>query len=322
MRCIELATTGGPEVLRPAERPDPVPAADEVLVRVAAAGVNYIDIYHRSGLYPLTLPAVPGLEGAGTVVATGAAVRGFAPGDRVAWANHLGSYAQQVAVPAARLVQVPEALSLEQAAAAMLQGMTAHVLAHSTCPLEAGDAVLVHAAAGGVGRLLTQFLAARGVTVIATVSSDGKAALARSAGATHVIRYDQEDFSARARALTDGAGVRAVYDAVGRATFAGSLDALARRGWLVLYGQASGAVTPVDPLELLRRGSLVLTRPSLFDYVVTTEELADRARALFDALCKGALELRIEAALPLAQAARAHELLAGRSTAGKLLLLP
>jgi NADPH:quinone reductase len=322
MRCIELAAPGGVEALRLVERPDPQPGPGQVCVRNAAAGVNYIDLYHRSGFYPLDLPAVLGLEGAGTVEAVGPGVADIVPGTRVAYTNVMGAYAERTLVPVERLVRVPDRVPLQTAAAAMLQGLTAHALSHGVFPIQAGDAVLVHAAAGGVGRLLVQFARARNGVVIATTSSDAKAALARSAGAAHVIRYDQDDFAIRTRELTGGAGVRAVYDAVGRSTFAGSLAALGRRGMLVLYGQASGPVPAIDPLELLRRGSLYLTRPSLFDYIATREELEARAAALFEALQEGRVEIRIEQRLPLGEAGSAHALLASRATAGKLLLIP
>lgn len=322
MQCIEIAAPGGTDALRLVERPDPQPGPGEVRVRNAAVGVNYIDLYHRGGFYPLPMPAVLGLEGAGVVDAVGPGVTAFAPGARVAYANVMGAYASVHVVPAERLVPVPDDVDLRTAAGAMLQGLTAHALAHAVYPIQAGDAVLIHAAAGGVGRLLVQMAHARGARVLATVSSDVKADIARAAGADHVIRYDQEDFSARAPALNGGAGVRVVYDAVGQTTFTGSLDALARRGMAVLYGQASGPVPPVDPLELLRRGSLYLTRPSLFDYIAESSELAERARALFTAIRAGTVDIRIDRELPLAQVAQAHDLLASRATAGKLLLIP
>lgn len=322
MRCVEIAAPGGPEVLRVVERPDPRPGPGQVLVRNTAAGVNYIDLYHRSGFYPLDLPAVLGLEGAGTVVDCGPDVRDFAPGDRVAYTNVAGAYTDLHCVPADRLVPVPPDVPLETAAAAMLQGLTAHALSHSVYAIAPGDAVLIHAAAGGVGQLLVQFARARGATVIATVSTDAKAALARAVGAQHVIRYDQEDFSARAREITGGTGVQVAYDAVGQTTWAGSLAALARRGTLVLYGQASGPVPPVDPMALLRGGSLYVTRPSLFDYVADAPELRTRAAALFEAIRTGTVGVRVDRALALEDAAQAHTLLAGRATAGKLLLVP
>lgn len=322
MHAIRIHVTGGPEVLRYEELPQPRPGAGQVVVRVAAAGVNYIDTYHRSGLYPLALPATLGQEGAGTVEALGPGVTSLSLGDRVAWTGVPGSYAEYVLAPADRLVLVPAALTLEQAAAAMLQGMTAHYLACTTYPLQAGQSCLVHAAAGGVGLLLVQIAKLRGARVIGTVSTPAKAELAREAGADHVIRYTEEDFEAEVKRLTDGAGVQVVYDSVGRATFEKSLNCLARRGMLVLFGQSSGPVAPFDPQILNQKGSLFLTRPSLAHYVATRQELLARAGEILGWIADGRLRLRIYATYPLARAADAHRDLESRATSGKLLLIP
>lgn len=322
MHAIRIHTTGGPEVLRYEELPQPHPAAGQVLVRVAASGVNYIDIYHRSGLYPLPLPATLGQEGAGTVEAVGPGVVGIQPGDRVAWSGIPGSYADYILAPAERLVGVPAHLGLEQAAAAMLQGMTAHYLACTTYPLAAGETCLVHAAAGGVGLLLVQIAKLRGARVIGTVSTAAKADLARQAGADYVIRYTEQDFEAEVRRITHGAGVQVVYDSVGRVTFEKSLNCLARRGMLVLFGQSSGPVPPFDPQILNQKGSLFLTRPSLAHYTATREELLSRAGEVLGWIAAGRLALRIHRTYPLARAAEAHRDLESRATSGKLLLIP
>jgi len=322
VHAIRIHTTGGPEVLRYEELPQPHPAAGQVLVRVAASGVNYIDIYHRSGLYPLPLPATLGQEGAGTVEAVGPGVVGIQPGDRVAWSGIPGSYADYILAPAERLVGVPAHLGLEQAAAAMLQGMTAHYLACTTYPLAAGETCLVHAAAGGVGLLLVQIAKLRGARVIGTVSTAAKADLARQAGADYVIRYTEQDFEAEVRRITHGAGVQVVYDSVGRVTFEKSLNCLARRGMLVLFGQSSGPVPPFDPQILNQKGSLFLTRPSLAHYTATREELLSRAGEVLGWIAAGRLALRIHRTYPLARAAEAHRDLESRATSGKLLLIP
>jgi NADPH:quinone reductase len=323
MRAIQVKAHGGPEVLTPVELADPQPAAGQVLVRVAAAGVNYIDTYHRSGLYPTTPPFVCGLEGAGTVVAVGPDVNGLAEGDRVAWCDVMGSYAELVAVPAERAVRVPDGLDDHRAAAALLQGMTAHYLVTASHPVVAGETVLVHAAAGGMGLILTQLATARGARVIGTVSTEAKERLARQAGAAEVIRYTEvDDLAAEVRALTAGEGVAAVYDAVGATTFDASLASLRRRGVLVLYGAASGPVPPVDLQRLNAAGSVFVTRPKLGDHVVTREELTWRAGEVMDAVVAGTLDLRIGATHPLADAATAHQDLQSRRTTGKLLLLP
>lgn len=322
MRAIEVATPGGPEVLRLAERPLPEPGAGEVRVKNAACGVNFIDIYHRTGFYPQPLPFVPGLEGAGVVDAVGPGAARFKPGDRVAYPNASGAYAEYICVPEARLVPVPDGLDLELAAAAMLQGLTAHALTHSVYAIRPGDSVLIHAAAGGAGQMLVQMARLRGARVIATVSTEAKAQVARERGADEVILYSRDDFVAETRRLTGGAGVHAVYDSVGASTFLKGFDVLRRRGTMVLFGQSSGPVEPISPLLLLQKGSLFLTRPSLFDYIAEADELADRARDLFAWLADGRIGLHIDRRLPLAQAAQAHELLASRATSGKLLLMP
>ena len=322
MFAIRPTRPGGPEVMTLAELPTPAPGPGEALVRVAAAGVNFIDIYQRSGQYPLPLPIALGSEGAGLVESVGSPDTGFAPGDRVAWAMVPGSYATHVVVPVERLVPVPAGLGLPLAAASMLQGMTAHYLAHATVRLGAGDTCLVHAAAGGVGLLLCQLAKRAGARVIGTVSTDEKAALARGAGADEVIFYTRADFVAETRRLTAGRGVNVVYDSVGLTTFEKSLDCLRPRGMMVLFGQSSGAVPPVDLQVLARKGSLFATRPQLHHYVATRAELLERAGAVLDAVARGELDVRIGATFPLADAARAHDALAGRETAGKVLLVP
>ncbi len=322
MKAIRIHAPGGPEALRCDEVPQPVPGPGQALIRVAAAGVNYIDTYHRRGLYPLPLPATLGQEGAGTVTAVGPGVADLTVGDGVAWTGVQGSYAEYVLASADRLLRVPPALSLELAAAAMLQGMTAHYLACTTFPLKPGDACLVHAAAGGVGLLLVQIAKLRGARVIGTVSTEAKAALARKAGADHVILYEKENFAAEVRRLTDGRGVQVVYESVGRATFDQSLDCLARRGMLVLFGQSSGPVGAFDPQILNQKGSLFLTRPTLAHYTAARDELLARAGDVFGWILGGQLELRIHHRYPLERAADAHRDLEGRKTAGKLLLVP
>jgi NADPH2:quinone reductase len=324
MHAAYVTKTGGPEVLEYSEVEAPAAGPGQVLVKVAAAGVNFIDIYVRTGLYPRPLPAVPGGEGAGTVAALGDGVTGLAVGDRVAWADgNTGSYAEYDVVRADRLVHVPEGVDLETAAAAMLQGMTAHYLTNSTWPLKAGDIALVHAAAGGMGLLLTQIARSKGARVIGTTSTEAKAALAREAGAEAVINYTEvADLAAEVRALTDGRGVDVVYDGVGRTTFDASLGSLRRRGLLALYGGASGPVPPVDPQVLNRLGSLFLTRPTLVDHIVTREELEWRAGEILAAVADGSLKINIGARFRLAEAADAHTALAGRATTGKVLLIP
>jgi NADPH2:quinone reductase len=320
MRAIRVERYGGPEVLELVEVDPPRPGPGQVLVDATAGGVNYVDTYRRSGIYRDALPFLSGVEGAGRVAAVGEGVTELRPGDRVGWVAAPGSYAEEVMVDADRAIPLPDNVSDELAAAVLLQGLTAHYLCVSLYPVQPGDAVLVHAAAGGVGGLLTQMVKLRGGRAICTVSSEEKAALARAAGADEVIRYDQVDFAPEVRRLTGGEGVAAVYDGVGKATFDGSLSCLRRRGTLALYGAASGPVPPFDPLRLMA-GSLFLTRPTLGDYVVTREELLGRARDLFDWMASGRLEVRIGGRYPLAEARRAHEDLQGRRTTGKLLIL-
>jgi len=322
MRAILLETHGGPEVLRVAEVPDPTPAPDEVLVEVAAAGVNFIDTYQRSGQYDIDLPGGLGLEGAGVVVAVGAGVTSRQVGDLVAWSDRRGSYAERVCVQAARCVRVPAGVEPEQAAALMLQGMTAHYLTHSTRSLRAGDTVLAFAAAGGVGRLLVQLAVRRGARVIAATSTPQKAAEVRALGADEVILYRDVDVHQTVRELTGGEGVDVVYDSVGLATYESSLRSLKPRGLFVLYGASSGPVPPIDLQILNRHGSLFATRPSLFHYVGTTDELEWRANSLFDLVRSEALELKIDGRYPLAETASAHRDLESGTTSGKLLVLP
>ncbi|MGH3613716.1 MAG: quinone oxidoreductase family protein [Pseudonocardia sp.] len=323
MRAVQITEAGGPEVLTLTELPDPVAGPGELLVEVVAAGVNFIDTYQREGIYPMQLPYVAGLEGAGRVLAVGDGVEEVAVDDRVAWAEGLGSYAELVAVPANRAVAVPDGVSDEAAVGALLQGMTAHFLVTDTHPVRDGEDVLVHAAAGGVGLLLTQLAAARGARVIATVSTAAKEELARGAGAAEVIRYTEvDDLAAEVRRLTGGTGVAVVYDSVGATTFDASLASLRMRGMLVLYGAAAGPVPPVDPQRLNAAGSVFLTRPKLFDHVHTREELTSRAAAVYGAVADGTLDVRIGHRYSLAEARLAHEDLQGRRTTGKLLLLP
>lgn len=323
MRAIQITETGGPDVLHLTELPDPAPGPGGLLVEVAAAGVNYIDTYQRSGAYPMPLPFIPGSEGAGTVAAVGTGVGDVAIGDRVAWAMSPGSYAERAVVPADRAVPVPEGIDIQIAAGCLLQGMTAHYLTVSVHAVAPGETVLVHAAAGGMGLLLTQLATARGARVIGTVSTPEKQRLAREAGASEVIRYTEvDDLAGEVRRLTSGEGVAAVYDGVGASTFDASLASLRRRGMLALYGAASGPVPPVDPQRLNSAGSVFLTRPTLADYVATREELTWRAGEVFDAIAGGSLRITIGGRYPLAEAGRAHRDLQGRRTTGKLLLLP
>lgn len=320
MLAMRVHSAGGPDAMREERVPVPSPAPGEAVVRVEYAGVNFIDVYKRTGQYAVPLPATIGEEGAGTVHAVGDGVTDVRTGDRVAWASVLGAYAEYALVRAARLVPVPERVDTRHAAAVMLQGMTAHYLATTTRPLRPGDRCLVHAAAGGVGLLLVQVAKKRGAWVIGTAGSDAKAALARAAGADEVIVYTREDFVARTRELTGGRGLDVVYDSVGRTTFVPGLDLLAPRGMMVLFGQSSGAVAPLDPQELSRRGSLYLTRPTLAHYVATREELLQRSADLFGWMAAGELSVRIGAEFPLARASDAHRALEGRTTTGKVLL--
>ncbi len=322
MRAIRVHDYGGPEVLRLEDLPVPEPGPGEARVKIAAAGVNFIDIYQRSGQYKGTLPMIPGMEAAGIVDAVGPDVSDVQVGDRVVYAMRQGAYAEYAIVPATMLAPVPAGIDLHQAAAVMLQGMTAHYLTHSTYPLRQGDIALIHAAAGGVGLLLVQIAKRCGARVIGTVSTEEKATLAHEAGADDIILYTREDFSAAVRRLTDSTGVHVVYDSVGKTTFEGSLDCLRPRGYMVLFGQSSGAVPPFDPQVLNAKGSLFLTRPSLGHYLLTRDELLWRAGDLFAWMAAGELKVRIDATYPLEQAAEAHHALASRATSGKLLLLP
>ena len=322
MKAIQLTQTGGPEVLTYTDVAKPTPKAGEALIKVHASGINFIDIYYREGRYKTDLPFIDGQEGAGVVESIGEGVETLKPGDRVAWCSVLGSYAEYAAVPAVKLVHVPEHLDLRLAAAAMLQGMTAQYLVKSTWPLQAGQTALVQAAAGGVGLLLTQMAASIGARVIATVSTEEKAKLAREAGASDVILYTQTDFEAETKRLTGGRGVDVVYDSVGKTTFDKSLNCLRPRGMLVLFGGSSGAVPPFDPILLSAKGSIYLTRPSLPHYLLTREELETRAADVLGALSDGSLKIRMEHIFPLAEAAEAHRDLEGRKTTGKLLLIP
>lgn len=324
MYAAVAAQAGGPEVLEYTQVAVPRPGAGQALVRVAAAGVNFIDTYRRSGVYPQPFPAVLGAEGAGTVVELGPGVTGLAVGDRVAWADgNTGAYAEYDAVAADRLVTLPDAVGFEDGAAAMLQGMTAHYLVNSTWPVKAGETALVHAAAGGMGRLLTQLIKAKGARVIGTTSTAHKEQVAREAGADEVIRYTEvADLAAEVRARTGGTGVDVVYDGVGASTFDASLASLRRRGLLALYGGASGQVPPFDPQRLNRLGSLFLTRPTLGDYIATREELLWRAGEILTAIAAGELVIHVGAGFPLRQAGDAHAALTGRATTGKVLLLP
>jgi NADPH2:quinone reductase len=320
MHAIRVSRTGDPSVLEYVSVEKPVPGKGEALVRIEAAGVNFIDVYHRTGLYTLPLPLTPGSEGAGVVEAVGPDVEGLKGGDRVAYAMHLGSYAEHVVVPAWMLVPVPRAIESRTAAALMLQGMTAHYLLNSVYAVKQGDAVLVHAAAGGVGGLLVQMAKDKGARVYGT-ASPSKLHLVRELGADAVIDYTALDFQAEVMRLTNGTGVNVVYDGVGRTTFDKSLDSLAVRGYLALYGQSSGTVAPVDPPRLARKSNF-LTRPTLAHYTQTREELLGRAREVFAAVEQGKLRVRIDRELPLRDAAEAHRLLEARQTTGKLLLMP
>jgi NADPH:quinone reductase len=322
MKAIQVKKPGGPEALELVDIPVPQPKPNEAVVKIAASGVNFIDVYHREGRYPVALPFVIGQEGAGVVSAAGAAEKPVKAGDRVAWTSIMGSYAEYVAVPADRLVKVPESVSDREAAAVMLQGMTAHYLAYSTFLLKRGDTALVQAAAGGVGLLLVQMAHNIGARVIGTASTEEKAKLAREAGADEVILYTQADFENETKRLTQGKGVDVVYDSVGKTTFEKGLNILRPRGMMVLFGGSSGAVPPFDPITLTQKGSLFLTRPSLPHYIATRAELDARADALFQMIAAKKLKLRIEHIYPLQEAQQAHRDLEGRKTTGKLLLIP
>ena len=321
MKAIQVQQVGGPDALQLVDIPVPEPKPNEALVKIAAAGVNFIDVYFREGRYKAAIPFVPGQEAAGDVVSVGNAVTGLKPGDRVAYATMQGSYAEYAAVLADRLVKIPEPVSYRQAAAAMLQGMTAHYLSYSTYPLKKGETALFHAAAGGVGLLLVQMAHNLGVRVIGTVSTDEKAKLARQAGADEVILYTQIDFEAETKRLTAGRGVDVVYDSVGKTTFEKGLNVLRPRGYIVLFGGSSGAVPPFDLIQLSGKGSLFVTRPTLGHYLLTREELEMRANAVLGMIVAGTLKLRIDYTYPLKDAAQAHRDLEGRKTTGKLLLL-
>lgn len=321
MNAIRVREHGGPEVLVLEEVDDPRPAAEQVLVSLHAAGVNMIDVQQRSGGYSVNLPFTPGTEGAGEVVEVGAGVDGLSPGDRVAYAGVPGAYAELALVPAQRLVPLPPTLPTELAAAALLQGMTAHYLVHSVVPLEAGGVVVVQAAAGGVGLLLTQMATAQGLRVIGTTSTEEKGELVRDAGAVDVVIRGRDDLAAAVAERTDGRGARAVFDSVGRDTFDDSLGSLAKRGCLVLFGQSSGPVPPLDLSRLQKAGSVYLTRPGLVDYVATREELLQRADAVLSMMTNGDLDVRIHASFPLARADKAHRVLQSGTTAGKVLLV-
>lgn len=322
MRAVRVSRLGGPEVLEWTEVADPTPTDGELLVAVEAAGVNFIDVYRRNGLYPVPLPSIPGMELAGRVLAVGPGITGIAPGDRVAACDAQGTYAEQAIVPAARAVSVPDGVSSEQAAAVLLQGLTAHYLVNDTFALRAGQRCVVHAAAGGVGLLLVQLAHRAGAEVFATVGSPAKAQAARAAGADHVIVTSEQEWGAAIEAAAGPRPIDVVYDGTGRDTFARGLEVLRRRGLMVSFGNASGPVEPISPLQLGGRGSLFLTRPILSDYVATTGELRDRAAAVFGAVTDGALQVAIGERLPLAQAAQAHRLLESRATSGKIILIP
>jgi NADPH:quinone reductase len=321
MKAIQIKQTGGPEVMELVDRPVPQPGPNEAIVKIQAAGVNFIDVYNRQGHYKVPLPFVPGQEAAGVVSAVGADVKGVAVGDRVAYTAVLGSYAEYATVPADRLVKIPAGVNEREAAAAMLQGMTAHYLSHDTYPLKKGETTLIHAAAGGVGLLLVQMAHNVGARIIATVSTEEKAQLARAAGADEIILYTQSDFEAETKRLTGGKGLDVIYDSVGKTTFDKGLNLLRPRGMMVLFGGSSGPVPPFDPLLLTQKGSIYLTRPSLGHYIITPVELQQRAGAVFGMIREGKLKLRIEHLYPLAEAQRAHRDLEGRKTTGKLLLL-
>jgi NADPH2:quinone reductase len=322
MQAIQVSQVGGPEVLTPVDLPVPTPKPNEAVVQIKAAGVNFIDVYFREGRYPTQLPFVDGQEAAGVVTQIGSDVTTLQSGDRVAYSSALGSYAEYAAVPASRLVKIPDALDFEQAAAAMLQGMTAHYLLYSSYKLQRGETALIHAAAGGVGLLLVQMAKRIGARVIGTAGTHDKAQLARDAGADECIVYTESDFEIETKRLTDGEGVHVVYDGVGKATFDKDLNVLRPRGYLVLFGGSSGAVPPFDLIKLSQKGSLYITRPTLGHYTATREELEWRANDVLQMIARGELKLRIHKTYPLAEAAQAHRDLEGRKTTGKLLLIP
>jgi NADPH2:quinone reductase len=322
MKAIQVQQPGGPEALKLVDLPVPKPKPNEAIVKIAAAGVNFIDVYFREGRYPSPLPFIDGQEASGTVTEVGSEVKSVQPGDRVAYTGVLGSYAEYAAVPADRLVKVPDKITDQQAAAAMLQGMTAHYLMYSAYPLKKGETALIHAAAGGAGLLLVQMAKNIGARVIGTVGSQEKAKLAREAGADETILYTEQDFEAETKRLTDGKGVHVVYDGVGKSTFEQDFNIMRPRGYVVLFGGASGAVPPFDPIKLSQKGSLFLTRPSLAHYIITREELEWRASDVFNMIAAAKLKLRIEYIYKLDDAQQAHRDLEGRKTTGKVLLIP
>lgn len=322
MKAIQVQKTGGPEVLTLVDLPVPKPKPSEALVKITAIGVNFIDVYFREGRYPAQLPFIDGQEGAGIVTEIGSDVKTLQPGDRVAYTSVLGSYAEYAAVPADRLLKVPDAITDQQAAATMLQGMTAHYLIYSTYPLKKGETALIHAAAGGVGLLLVQMARNLGAHVIGTAGSEEKTQLARETGADEVINYNQQDFEAETRRITDGKGVHVVYDGVGKSTFEKDLNVMRPRGYVVLFGGASGPVPPFDPIKLSQKGSLFLTRPTLISYTSMREELEWRANDLFNMIAAGKLKLRIPHVYKLDEAQQAHRDLEARKTTGKVLLIP
>lgn len=322
MKAIQVKQPGGPEALEYTDLPTPQPKANEAVIKLAASGVNFVDVYFREGRYPTPMPFVVGQEGAGTVVSVGADVRSVKVDDRVAWTGLQGAYAEYAAVPADRLVPIPEGVSDQQAAAAVLQGMTAHYLSHDTYPLKTGETALVHAAAGGVGLLLVQMAHNIGARVIGTVSTDEKAKLARDAGADDIILYSQVDFETETKRIMSGKGLDVVYDSVGKTTFEKGLNLLRPRGMMVLFGGSSGAVPPFDLIALSQKGSLYVTRPTLVNYIASREELVARSNAVFGMIAAGKLKLRIEHAYPLSKAQQAHRDLQARRTTGKLLLIP
>ncbi|MEY2525774.1 MAG: NADPH:quinone reductase [Verrucomicrobiota bacterium] len=322
MKAIQVSQVGGPEVLKLVDLPVPEPKPNEALVQIKAVGVNFIDVYHREGRYPATLPFVPGQEGAGIVTAIGSEATNVKIGERVAYAGVPGAYAEYAAVPVDRLVKIPDQLDFDQAAAAMLQGMTANYLSHSTYPIKQGETALVHAAAGCVGALLVQMAKNLGARVIGTAGSEEKAQLASNDGADEVIIYTKQDFETETRRLTEGKGVDVVYDGVGKTTFDKGLNVLRPRGYLVLFGASSGAVPPFDLIKLSQKGSLFVTRPSLHHYIATREELEQRATDVLQMIVRRDLKLRIHKTYPLAEAEKAHRDLEGRKSMGKLLLIP
>jgi NADPH2:quinone reductase len=322
MKAIQVSQLGGPELLTLVDLSTPEPKPNEALVEIKAAGVNFIDVYFRKGMYPATLPFVIGQEAAGVVTSVGSEVKNLKSGDRVAYTGVQGSYAEYAAVPADRLVHIPDDLDFNHAAAAMLQGMTAHYLSHSTYPLQHGETAVIHAAAGGVGRLIVQMAKNLGAKVIGTVGSEEKAQLARDAGADATIIYTEQDFETETLRLTNEKKVHVVYDGVGKATFDKGLNVLRPRGYMVLYGAASGPVPPFDLMRLTQKGSLFITRPSLTHYIATREELKQRCGDVFKMITSGDLKLRIHATYPLEKAQDAHRDLEGRKTTGKLLLIP